>query len=66
MELKSGTYLQGDKYRIERSLGQGGFGITYLAEHELAGRMVCIKEFFPKSFYNRDADSSHEIGRAHV
>ena len=59
MELKSGTYLQGDKYRIERSLGQGGFGITYLAEHELAGRMVCIKEFFPKSFYNRDADSSH-------
>ena len=57
MQLQPGTYLQGDKYRIIRALGNGGFGITYLAEHELAGRNVCIKEFFPKEFYNRDEDS---------
>lgn len=57
MQLQSGTYLQGDKYRIIKTLGNGGFGITYLAEHELAGRNVCIKEFFPKEYYNRDADS---------
>ncbi len=57
MQLQSGTYLQGDKYRIIKSLGNGGFGITYLAEHELAGRNVCIKEFFPKEYYNRDDDS---------
>ena len=57
MHLKSGTYLQGDKYRIISVLGQGGFGITYLAEHELASRNVCIKEFFPKEYYNRDTDS---------
>ena len=60
MELQPGTYLQGDKYRIISVLGSGGFGITYLAEHELAGRNVCIKEFFPKEFYNRD-DNSHSI-----
>ncbi len=57
MQLQSGTYLQGDKYRIIKTLGNGGFGITYLAEHELAGRNVCIKEFFPKEYYNRDDDS---------
>lgn len=46
MELKSGVTLQGGKYRIVRSLGRGGFGVTYLAEHELAKRKVCIKEFY--------------------
>ena len=60
MQLQPGTYLQGDKYRIISTLGNGGFGITYLAEHELAGRNVCIKEFFPKEFYNRD-DNSRSI-----
>jgi serine/threonine protein kinase len=60
MQLQPGTYLQGDKYRIIDILGNGGFGITYLAEHELAGRNVCIKEFFPKEYYNRD-DNSHSI-----
>lgn len=59
MELRSGTLLQENKYRIERTLGYGGFAITYLAEQVLASRMVCIKEFFPKSFYNRDDDKLH-------
>ena len=57
MELRSGTYLQGDKYRIERTLSRGGFGIIYLAIHELLDRKVCIKEFFPSGFYNRNTDS---------
>lgn len=59
MELKQGTLLQNDKYQIIRSLGHGGFGVTYLAEQTLAGRQVCIKEFFPKEYYNREVDSCH-------
>jgi len=54
MQLKPGTFLQGGKYRIIRTLGSGGFGITYLAEHTMAEHEVCIKEFFPSQFYNRD------------
>lgn len=56
-ELLQGAYLQGEKYRIISTLGRGGFGITYLAKHELADRDVCIKEFFPKDYYKCDEDS---------
>ena len=56
MRLQPGTSLQGGRYRIIDVLGQGGFGITYLAEQVMAERKVCIKEFFPKEYYNRDAN----------
>ena len=42
--LQPNTTLQGGKYRIERVLGQGGFGITYLAEHVSVHKRVAIKE----------------------
>lgn len=45
--LKTGTILC-DTYRIERVLGQGGFGITYLAYDVVGNRRVAIKEFFYK------------------
>ena len=44
--LQPNTTLQGGKYRIERVLGQGGFGITYLAEQVSANKRVAIKELF--------------------
>jgi serine/threonine protein kinase len=58
VRLKSGVTLQGGKYRIVETLGCGGFGITYLAEQKMFGRMVCIKEFFPTEYYNRDATTN--------
>ena len=57
MQLSSGTLLERGKYRIIETLGRGGFGITYLAEHTMTRRKVCIKEFFPKDYYKRDGDS---------
>ncbi|WP_218081383.1 WD40 repeat domain-containing serine/threonine protein kinase [Anthocerotibacter panamensis] len=44
--LSPGTPLQGGKYRIDRVVGEGGFGITYLAIYQ--EKPVAIKEFFPR------------------
>lgn len=52
--LQPGTMLQNGKFRIVSILGQGGFGITYLAEHTMLAKKFAIKEFFPKDFCNRD------------
>ena len=54
-QLQPNTTLQGGKYRIERVLGQGGFGITYLAVQTSLERNVAIKEFFMKDFCSRDS-----------
>lgn len=59
MELKNNTSLQSGKYRIIRVLGQGGFGITYLAEHTMLDKLVAIKEFFPKEYCDRNENTSH-------
>ena len=59
MHLRQGTLLQNGKYRIEKVLGQGGFGITYLAEQTSLHRKVAIKEFFMKEYCNRESDASH-------
>ena len=39
--LQPNTTLQGGKYRIERVLGQGGFGNTYLAMQTSLQRLSC-------------------------
>ena len=45
-ELPPNTLLKNGKYKIIKKLGQGGFGITYLAEDTTEGRKVVIKELF--------------------
>ena len=59
MHLPVGKILKNGEYKIEKVLGQGGFGITYLAEQTGLGRKVALKEFFMQEHCNRDADTSH-------
>ena len=47
------------RYRLIRILGQGGFGVTYIAEDETLGQKVVIKEYFPVGLVKRT--ESHEI-----
>ncbi len=55
--LKDGALLYNGKYRVVKTLGQGSFGITYLAEFSRINMKVCIKEFFMKGINMRCEDS---------
>lgn len=62
--LPKGTILNGKSYNyiIEKALGQGAFGITYLAKVKMQGELgsidsnvsVAIKEFFMKDINGRE------------
>jgi serine/threonine protein kinase len=55
--LPNGTKLLGDQFTIKRRLGNGGFGITYLARDTYLDRNVVIKECYPEVFCRRDGKS---------
>lgn len=57
--LPPGTML--GHYRIEKKLGQGGFGITYLAVDTDSGTTVVIKENLPTFCSYRDVRSLHIV-----
>lgn len=52
--LAPGTILSNGQYRIDRHLGSGGFGITYLARDSLE-RTVVIKECYPEAICTRNS-----------
>jgi len=53
-------------YRVKRILGQGGFGITYLAHDENLDQDVAIKEYLPIELSVRDENSSvHPVSGKH-
>lgn len=52
-QLNQGATLQNGKYRIEKVLGQGGFGITYLATQAILGNKIAIKELFMQGINDR-------------
>ncbi len=59
LELQKNTLQPGHKllwYTIERVLGHGGFGITYLALDTNLDQNVAIKEFLPSEIAVRSAD----------
>ena len=55
--LPQGLILDG-KYRIERVIGAGGFGITYAAHDIGLNTTVALKEYYPAEFGMRDSTMS--------
>lgn len=56
MALKPGVQLH--EYRIDGVLGEGGFGITYLATDVHLNAAVAIKEYLPQEIVFRGADGT--------
>ncbi|HET9336698.1 MAG TPA: serine/threonine-protein kinase [Sphingomicrobium sp.] len=54
--LPSGTVIR--EWRLEDVLGVGGFGIVYKGRGIYFGELVAIKEYFPSSIADRDAEST--------
>ena len=63
------TLQKGDMlnwYRVERILGQGGFGVIYLATDTNLDFLVAIKEYIPNDIAKRTHDSHvHPITEEH-
>jgi non-specific serine/threonine protein kinase len=54
--LPAGTVLR--EWRLEEVLGVGGFGIVYKGRGIYFDELVAIKEYFPSSISERDADDT--------
>lgn len=50
-----------ERYVLGRTLGAGGFGITYLGFDTLLKRRVAVKEYFPRDFVHRDTSASLSV-----
>ena len=55
--LPPGTVLQ-ERFMLGRVLGQGGFGITYIAWDDKLYRAVAVKEYLPTRFASRLSDQN--------
>lgn len=59
LALVAGTPLQ--EYRIEWTLGVGGFGITYLATDTNLEMQVALKEYFPSDLVRRESGGNVRV-----
>ena len=58
--LRPGTILR-DQYLLGEPLGQGGFGITYIARDLNLDIRVAIKEYFPSGYAARNAETADRV-----
>lgn len=54
--LAAGTIVY-EAYVMESVLGEGGFGVTYLASKKDTGEKVAVKEYYPLAYGKRQPDS---------
>lgn len=58
--ITPGTKIAG-RYIVGRSLGEGGFGITYIGFDERLNRRVAIKEYYPSGAANRHNNGTNSV-----
>ena len=61
MQLAIGTLLSNGRYKVKNCIGDGGFGITYVAEDTRLDREVVLKEYFPDYMARRDVTTSNNV-----
>ena len=49
--LQPGTKLR--QYKVQKVLGAGGFGVTYLVKDENLDKLFAVKEYYPEAFSHR-------------
>ena len=58
--LKPGTILH-NQYLVGNSIGEGGFGITYVGLDLSLDMKIAIKEFYPSGYANRNNTHSNNV-----
>ena len=58
--LKPGTILN-NKFLIGNSIGEGGFGITYVGFDKNLSIRIAVKEYFPSGYANRNNSVSNSV-----
>ena len=56
-EIPAGTYLCDNRYFVGKSLGSGGFGITYLGFDVKINKKIVIKETFYNGIFRRNSQN---------
>ena len=59
-QLQPGVLLN-KKYRVEKVLGEGGFGITYLAVDTVLELTVAIKEYYLAGYVTREVGTGNTV-----
>lgn len=58
--LRAGTILH-ERYEIRKTLGQGGFGITYEGLDRILATRIAVKEYYPRSIVQRQSSDSQAV-----
>ena len=59
-QIAPGTMI-GNRYTLGNVIGEGGFGITYIALENTLGITVAIKEYYPFGYCNRNSTASNTV-----
>ena len=60
LHIKPGTVLK-DRYIVGKTIGYGGYGVTYIGYDAKLERKIAIKEYLPSEFATRQLESNEVV-----